>query len=127
MVWFYAIYLFVTTRHGVSGRELQRQLGVTYKCAYRIGMQIRKLIANVDEFVALKGHVETDEHFQGGRMPRTEGKPRDNKTIIVGLKERDGIVRAEVAPDTTTKTLRRIVLETSSPAPRPTSTTAIAY
>src|SRR5678815_5221201 len=29
-VWFYAIYLFVATRHGVSGKELQRQLGVTY-------------------------------------------------------------------------------------------------
>ena len=32
-LWFYAIYLFVTTRHGVSGKELQRQLGVTYKTA----------------------------------------------------------------------------------------------
>ncbi len=39
--WFYAIYLFCTTRHGVSGKELQRQLGVTYKTAYRIGQQIR--------------------------------------------------------------------------------------
>jgi hypothetical protein len=36
-MWFCAIYLFVTTRHGVSGKELQRQLGVTYKSAYRIG------------------------------------------------------------------------------------------
>jgi transposase len=43
--WFYAMYLFCTTRHGVSGKELQRQLGVTYKTAYRIGMQIRKLTA----------------------------------------------------------------------------------
>ena len=36
-MWFYAIYLFCTTRHGVSGKELQRQLGVTYKTAYRMG------------------------------------------------------------------------------------------
>jgi transposase len=35
-VWFYAIFFFVTTRHGVSGKELQRALGVTYKCAYRL-------------------------------------------------------------------------------------------
>ena len=34
---------FCTTRHGVSGKELQRQLGVTYKTAYRIGQQIRDL------------------------------------------------------------------------------------
>ena len=47
-MWFYAIYLFVTTRHGVSGKELQRQLGVTYKTAYRIGMQIRKLMEQAD-------------------------------------------------------------------------------
>ena len=42
-VWFYAVFLFITTRHGVSGKELQRTLGVTYKCAYRIGMKIREL------------------------------------------------------------------------------------
>lgn len=114
-VWFYAIYLFVTTRHGVSGKELQRQLGVTYKTAYRIGMQIRRLMANAEEFTALKGHVEIDEHFHGGRMPRTEGNPRDNKTIIVGMKERGGPFRAEVAPDTKTATLRKIVLENVQP------------
>lgn len=43
--WFYAIYLFTTTRHGVSARELQRQLGVTLKTAWRIGHQIRKYMA----------------------------------------------------------------------------------
>ena len=37
-LWFYAIYLFTTTRHGVSAKELQRQLGVTYKCAWRMGL-----------------------------------------------------------------------------------------
>jgi transposase len=35
--WFYAIYLFIATRHGVSGKELQRTLGVTYKTAWRMG------------------------------------------------------------------------------------------
>ena len=34
--WFYAIYLFVTTRHGVSGKELERTIGCTYKTAWRI-------------------------------------------------------------------------------------------
>jgi hypothetical protein len=35
-LWFYAIYLFVATRHGVSGKELERSLGVTYKTAWRM-------------------------------------------------------------------------------------------
>jgi len=46
--WFYAMYLFTTTRHGVSARELQRQLGVTLKCAWRIGHQIRKYMAIIN-------------------------------------------------------------------------------
>ena len=40
--WFFAMYLFTTTRHGVAAKELERQLGVTYKCAWRIAHQIRK-------------------------------------------------------------------------------------
>jgi transposase-like protein len=40
--WFYAMYLFTTTRDGVAAKEIQRQLGVTYKTAWRIGHEIRK-------------------------------------------------------------------------------------
>jgi hypothetical protein len=53
-MWFYAIYLFVVTRHGVSGKELQRALGVTYKTAYRMGMQIRKLMGGLQDFDQLQ-------------------------------------------------------------------------
>src|SRR4051795_6287856 len=58
--WFFAMYLFCTTRHGVSGKELQRQLGVTYKTAYRMGQQIRQLIEKADSSfdTMLSGHVE---------------------------------------------------------------------
>lgn len=41
--WFYAIFLFSVSKNGVAAKELERQLGVTYKCAYRIAKQIRKL------------------------------------------------------------------------------------
>jgi ribosomal protein L24E len=46
--WFFAIFLFSASKNGVSAKELERQLGVTYKCAYRIGQQIRKLFENKD-------------------------------------------------------------------------------
>ena len=114
-VWFYAIYLFVVTRHGVSGKELQRQLGVTYKTAYRMGMQIRKLMGSAEEFVALKGHVEIDETLVGGRMSRKDGNPRDNKTIVMGLKERGGPMRTEIITDVSKATLRKVVLENVQP------------
>ena len=67
-VWFYAIYLFVTTRHGVSGKELERMLGVTYKTAWRMSQQIRQLMITADNFDVLRGHVGLDEAF--GRSPR---------------------------------------------------------
>src|SRR5690606_23931736 len=47
-LWFYAVYLFTTTRSGVSAKELQRQLGVTYKAAWRMGHEIRKHMDFVD-------------------------------------------------------------------------------
>ena len=61
--WFYAIYLFIATRHGLSGKELQRTLGVTYKTAYRIGMQIRDLMGKVDSWTVL-----STGHFAGRRF-----------------------------------------------------------
>jgi len=66
--WFYAMYLFTTTRNGVSAKELQRQLGVTYKCAWRIGHEIRKYMGYVDGDAPLGGKpvVEADEAFVGG-------------------------------------------------------------
>ena len=42
--WFYAMYLMSTTRCGISAKQLQRELGVTYKTAWRIFTQIRSLM-----------------------------------------------------------------------------------
>ena len=56
--------------------ELQRQLGVTYKTAYRIGQQIRDLMPKAKGFDALlSGHIELDEAYVGGR--RSGGKRGD--------------------------------------------------
>jgi transposase len=111
-VWFYAIYLFVTTRHGVSGKELERTLGVTYKTAWRMGQQIRQLMIKADGFEMLKGHVEVDEAYVGGRHPGKRGRGAAGKTVVLGMKERDGRMQAMVVPDAKTSTLRPIVLDT---------------
>jgi transposase len=115
-VWFYAIYLFVTTRHGVSGKELQRQLGVTYKTAYRIGIQIRKLMEQADVTGILGGHVEMDEAYVGGRRSGGKrGRGAPGKAIVMGMKERGGRFAAKVIPDVRAKTLRDVVLENVEP------------
>lgn len=108
-LWFYAIYLFVTTRHGVSGKELERQLGVTYKTAWRMGQQIRKLMSKADEFSMLQGHIELDEAYVGGRRKGKRGRGAEGKTIIMGLKQRDGAMQATVIPNVKKDTLRGVV------------------
>jgi len=109
--WFYAIYLFIATRHGVSGKELQRTLGVTYKTAWRIGHQIRDLMTKTDGFEMLKGHVELDEAYVGGKRSGKRGRGAEGKTIVMGLKERGGKIATQVIENVKTDTLRKVVLE----------------
>ena len=108
--WFYAIYLFINTRHGVSGKELQRTLGVTYKTAWRMGQQIRDLMTKADGFEMLKGHVELDEAYVGGHRPGKRGRGAAGKTIVMGLKERGGKLTTAVIPNVKKDTLRDVVL-----------------
>lgn len=115
-MWFYAIFLFVTTRHGVSGKELQRQLGVTYKTAWRMGQQIRQLMAEADGFAMLQGHVELDEAYIGGRRSGGKrGRGAPGKTIVFGMKEREGRMAAQVVPNIKKATLRNVTLQNIEP------------
>jgi len=114
-LWFYAIYLFTVTRHGVSGKELERQLGVTYKTAWRMAKQIRELMTAANGFEVLKGHVELDEAYVGGRRPGKRGRGAEGKTIVMGLKEREGRMSAKVIPNVRKDTLRGVVLENVEP------------
>jgi len=106
--WFYAMYLFTTSRHGVPAKELQRQLGVTYKCAWRIGHEIRKYMANIDGDSGLSGHVEVDESYIGGKdkiIGRPTIKNGSKKVAVLGMVQRGGDIITRVIPDATRKTL----------------------
>ncbi len=110
-LWFYAIYLFTTTRNGVAAKELQRQLGVTYKTAWRMAGLIREHMADVDGEAPLGGftkQVECDETFIGGKISRKEGF-LSNKTVVFGMLERNGNVMTKVVSDRRSGTLMPIV------------------
>ena len=110
--WFYAMYLFTTTRHGVPAKELQRQLSVTYKTAWRMGHEIRKYMTQVDGDPPLSGHVEADETYIGGRRSGGKrGRGAPGKTIVFGMVERGGDVMTRVVPNVKRKTLERHILE----------------
>ena len=102
-LWFYAIFMFTTTRNGVAAKELQRQLGVTYKTAWRMGHKIREHMALVDGDGVLEGQVEVDETYIGGYRPGGQGGK--GKAIVMGMLEKDGDVITEVIPDRTSKSL----------------------
>jgi transposase-like protein len=109
--WFYAMYLFTTTRHGVPAKELQRQLGVTYKTAWRMGHQLRSLMTG-ESPETLSGHIEVDETYVGGRKKGGKrGRGAPGKTILVGMVERDGNAKIVKAPNVRKVTLRAIVKE----------------
>lgn len=115
-LWFYAVYLFVTTRHGVSGKELERALGVTYKTAWRMGQHIRILMAKADGFELLKGHVELDETYVGGkRSGGKRGRGAPGKTVVFGMVEREGRITTEVVPNVKKATLREAVKRNLEP------------
>jgi len=109
--WFYAIYLFTTTRHGVSAKELQRQLGVTYKCAWRMGREIREHMALADGEEVLFGEVEIDETYIGGKSSGKRGRGSENKTVVLGMKQRGGKLITKIVDNVRKNTLQPIIKE----------------
>jgi transposase-like protein/predicted RNA-binding Zn-ribbon protein involved in translation (DUF1610 family) len=110
--WFFAMYLMTSTRHGVAAKELQRQIGCTYKTAWRMAHELRKLMATADTSGKgpLSGHVEIDETFVGGKKHGKGHKAgMENKTVIFGMLERDGRVIAGPVPDRLKRTLEPII------------------
>lgn len=102
--WFEAIYLLSAAKGRLSACRLSRELGVTYKCAWRMRQRIR---ASLGEELAQKmsGTVEVDETYVGGRL-RAKGKRRvghngrENKALVFGMRERGGMVKSMVVANT---------------------------
>jgi len=114
--WFYAIWLFSNSKNGVSAKELERQLGVTYKTAWRIAKQIRLLFVQTQ--TQLRGTVEVDETFIGGsesnkhdsdKQTGHQGMNTKTKTTVLGMLERDGRVLAQVVGDAKDSTVKPIL------------------
>src|SRR5215211_5392969 len=120
-LWFYAIYLVASTRCGISAKQLERELGVTYKTAHRMMKRIRtELMADIDDD-QLSGDVEIDETSWGGKprttLTREEAAAfREAKPTILGMVERGGRVRLRIIPSRRGPALSREVRANVNPS-----------
>jgi len=111
-LWFFAIFLFIKSRNGVSAKELERQLGVTYKTAWRMGHEIRKHMAAVDGNTPIGGSgktVQIDETFIGGH--KKGGQGGKGKAIVLAMIEGEGDVVTEVIENRGTMAIMPYVME----------------
>ena len=105
--WITAVWLVVNCKNGISSYEMARWLGVTQKSAWFMNHRIRKAMQE-GTLNKLEGEVEVDETFIGGkarnmhvsaRRCRITGTGGKDKTVVLGMLERDGKVRTTVLED----------------------------
>lgn len=110
-LWFGAIFLMSSTRCGISVKQLEREIGVTYKTAHRMFRQIRTLLLEDDEL--LDGEVEMDETAGGGKARASDTRRGfqylrtkvSRRPTVFGMVERGGRVRARVVKTRSTPDL----------------------
>ena len=111
-LWFHAIWVFSNAKSGISAKEMERQLGVTYKTAWRFLNLIRKALEQgVDK---LKGDIEMDEAYFGGRKKAGKdnkrlGEALKAKGVMMGAFQRKGELRVKVTPDATSYSIDRFL------------------
>ncbi len=102
--WLIAIFILCSSKKPVSANQLHRMLGVTYKTAWFMAHRIRfAMTPNPLAEPKLKGTVEVDETFVGGKG---DGRTRfTRQSPVVALVERGGMARVQVVASVTQKNL----------------------
>ncbi len=111
--WLPAVWLIANSKNGISSHKLARALDVTQKSSWFMLHRIR-LAMQTGSFMKLSGEVEVDESYIGGKARNMHaadrrrkgipeggggGRSTQNKTAVLGMRERGGTVRAEVVPN----------------------------
>lgn len=111
--WFLAIYLMTEAKKGISACQMQRTLAVSYRTAWYLCHRIRAAMKDASGEL-LRGIVEVDETFIGGKV-RGMGKGyRGNKSIAVGAVQRGGQIRLEVIESTSRNDLHDFIAKNTA-------------
>lgn len=114
-IWFYVMWTMIKTRSGVSARTIMRETGVTYKCAFRMCHQLRKLMT--DDGDPMNGILEADETHIGGKGKNKAFVPdfqEKQKEILMGILQRGGKIHLRHIPNTGKWTMLKHVRENTT-------------
>ena len=112
--WFIATYMITESKKGISACQIQRTISVTYRTAWYLCHRIRAAMKDAGaEF--LKGIVEVDETYVGGKVKGMGRGYRGNKSIAVGAIERGGQIRLQVIKNANRETLHQFIKENTDP------------
>jgi transposase-like protein len=112
--WFLAIYLMIESKKGISACQVQRTVQVSYKTAWFLCHRIRAAMREVSADL-LKGIVEVDETYVGGRIHGYGSGYTRNKAVVIGAVERDGNIRLSVIKSPSRYWLHKFIHETTDP------------
>jgi transposase-like protein len=112
--WFLTVYLMIESKKGISSNQVSRTIKVSYKTAWYLCHRVRAAMREVSADL-LKGIVEVDETYIGGKI-RDGGKGgKRNKACVIGAVERDGDIRLRVIKESNKYWLHKFIHETTDP------------
>jgi len=111
--WLLATHLMAASKKGMSAKQMERMLGVTYKTAWFLCHRIREAMDGATGNAPLGGGnkvVEADETFVGGKARNRAFRAPKPKQAVVALVEREGHVRSFHVANVTAKGLRGLIV-----------------
>lgn len=109
--WVMAFHLMCSSKKGISALQLKRNLGVAYQTAWFMAHRIRYAMSQEPLRGLLRGTVEVDETYVGGKAHGKRGRGAAKKTPVVALVSRSGKMRTKIVERVTAKELKGAIRE----------------